>query len=159
MGNVVSIKKSTDDDLQILFVEACPEVPVAVHDKVRLAANNALGGGAAVVYQPSFKTVCVIVAGACLLGALLVKGVTTRWNNAVDSAALHTVQTESLEQEVMMGAALPASAASADSASSWRRSKIAWAEYIAQLERDPFYQHVQQEKMRFEARYQSQATE
>ena len=49
-----------------------------------------------------------------------------------------------------MGAALPADNSSVKS---WRRSRGAWAEYIARLERDPFYQYVQQEKMRFEARY------
>ncbi len=152
MGDVVSIRKSADDDLLCLFSSACPVVPETLDNKVQLAANRALGSPAT-VHQPSFKTVCVIVAGACLLGAGLVKGFTTRWNSAVDSASSYPVQAEILNNEAVLGAALPASAATADSERSWHRSKDAWAEYIARLERDPFYQHVQQEKMRFEARY------
>ena len=44
MGDVVSIRKSTDDDLHALFVKACPVVPDAVSEKVRLAAGHSLGG-------------------------------------------------------------------------------------------------------------------
>lgn len=150
MGDIVSIKRSSDEDLQELFVMACPEVPSTVNEKVKQAADNSLGGRADTDYQPSFKTVCFIVAGACLLGAVLVKGFTTRWNNAVETAAMYNVQSDSLNNEAVLGAAMPASAASEQS---WRRTKGAWAEYIARLERDPFYQHVQQEKIRFEARY------
>lgn len=153
MGDVVSIKRSTDDDLHALFKEACPEVPEAVNNKVQSAASHSLGIRSTVVYQPSFKTVCFIVAGACLLGAGLVKGFTTRWNSAVDSAAMYSAQAESLNRELVMGAALPDTASGEQS---WHRAKGAWAEYIARLERDPFYQYVQQEKMRFEARYPSE---
>ncbi len=156
MGDVVSIKKSLDDDLHELFVQACPEVPSFVNEKVQNAVNHSLGGGVASNYQPSFRTVCFIVAGACLLGAGLVKGFTARWSDAVDSAAMYTAQSESLNKEAVLGAAMPGTASeTGDSAQSWRRSKGAWAEYIARLERDPFYQHVQQEKLRFQARYPS----
>lgn len=150
MGEVVSLKRSTDDDLQELFLKACPEVPAEVDDKVQLAATRALGGD--VVYQPRVKTVFLMIAAACFLGAAIVKGVTTRWSNAVDSAAQYSVQANTLNQEAMLGAALPASAGGEQS---FRRSKGAWAEYIARLERDPFYQYVQQEKLRFEAQYPS----
>lgn len=166
MGDVVSIKKSTDDDLHALFSKACPMVPQPVSEKVRLAADHSLGGGASVASQLSFKTVCVIVIGASLLGAGVVKGFTARWNKAVDSALMHTVQAQTLDQEAELGAALPASTLPADMQpadiqreQSWHRTKAAWAEYIARLESDPFYQYVQQEKERFKARYQNGALE
>ncbi len=160
MGDVVSIRKSTDDDLHALFVKACPVVPDAVSEKVRLAAGHSLGGRTSGANPLSFKTVCVIVIGACLLGAGLVKGFTTRWNQAVDSANSYTVQAEILHQEARLGAALPANTqAELQGEQSWHRTKAAWAEYIARLERDPFYQYVQQEKKRFKARYQTGSLE
>ena len=164
MGDVVSIRKSTDDDLHDLFVKACPIVPDAVSEKVRLAADQSLGGRTSVASPLSFKTVCVIVIGACLLGAGVVKGFTARWNQAVDSANAYTAQAEILHQEARLGAALPANTqadiqANVQREQSWHRTKAAWAEYIARLERDPFYQYVQQEKKRFEARYQTGSPE
>lgn len=153
MGDVVSIKKSSDDDLLSLFTSVCPVVSEGVDDRVQQAACLALGRSET-GYQPSFKAVCIIVAGACLLGAALVKGFTTSWNTAVSSSVAYQAQVELLNTEAMLGAALPASAGSERS---WHRSKDAWAEYIAKLERDPFYQHVQQEKMRFDAQYPSSA--
>ena len=150
MGEVISIRRSTDDDLYALFNESCPAVPDAVDEKVHFAATRALGGNLDHPSQPSFKTVCIVVAGACLIGVALVRGVTDRWNNAVDSAAKYSVQASSLNEEAVLGAALPMDNSSEKS---WRRSRGAWAEYIARLERDPFYQHVRQEKLRFEARY------
>jgi len=150
MGDVISIKRAGDDDLSALFLNACPEVPASVDEKVQLAATRALSGGHAPVSGPSFKLVCIAVVGACLIGLALVKGVTTRWNNAVDSAAVYSAQSNTLNTEAVIGAALPASTTSENS---WRRSRGAWAEYIARLERDPFYQYVQREKMQFEARF------
>ena len=150
MGEVISIRRSSDDDLYELFSQACPEVPDAVDEKIQLAAVQALSGSQGRYYQPSFKTVCLVVVSACLVGAALVRGVTNRWNVAVDSAGMYSVQSNNLNSEAIMGAALPADNSSVKS---WRRSRGAWAEYIARLERDPFYQYVQQEKMRFEARY------
>ena len=150
MGEVVSIRRSTDDDLLELFSQACPEVPAAVDEKIQLAATRALGVRESHAFQPSFKTVCLVVACACLIGVALVRGVTERWNSAVDSAAIYSVQSHTLNKEPVTGAALP-SAESGEK--SWHRSRGAWAEYIARLERDPFYQYVKQEKMRFEARY------
>ncbi len=160
MGEVISIRRSTDDDLYTLFSQTCPEVPAEVDEKVQLAASRALGGNQVQSSQPSFKTVCLVVAGACLIGITLVRGVTDRWNNAVDSAARYSVQSSNLNKEAVLGAALPLDNGPPDNSSlvnnsenSWRRSRGAWAEYIARLERDPFYQYVLQEKMRFEAQY------
>ncbi len=150
MGEVISIRRSTDDDLYTLFSDTCPEVPDAVDEKVHLAATRALGGSVDNPSQPSFKTVCLVVVGACLIGVALVRGVTDRWNIAVDSAAKYSVQASSLNKEAVLSAALPLDNSSEKS---WRRSRDAWAEYIARLERDPFYQHVRQEKLHFEARY------
>ena len=152
MGEVISIKRSTDDDLYALFNEACPEVPAAIDEKIQHAAIRAIGGSHEHSAQLSFKTVCLVVAGACLIGVALVRGVSDRWNHAVDSAAMYSVQSNNLNNELVLGAALPPESSGEKS---WRRSRGAWAEYVARLERDPFYQYVQQEKMRFEARYPS----
>ena len=67
MGEVISIKRSTDDDLYALFNEACPEVPAALDEKIQYAAIRAIGGSHEHSAQLSFKTVCLVVAGACVI--------------------------------------------------------------------------------------------
>ncbi len=156
MDNVVSIKSSIDEDLQRLFNDACPSIPDEVSDKVQLAVKHAQGSTSSGAFRSHYKLVCCFVVGACVFGAALVNGFSDRWNRAVASAAVYTVQAESVTEEAVLGAALPESV---DGIQSWQRSKGAWAEYIARLERDPFYQYVVQEKTRFEARYPNEPAE
>lgn len=179
MGDIVNIKRSGDDDLFELFQQSCTEVPTDVDEKVQLAASRAIGNTHSTGYPPSLKTLCVLIAGVCLLGVALVRGVTTRWNSAVDSAAMYSVQAQKQNSTIdlqagilnnsdsqstlKLGAAMPQNAyptsgKNTGSENSWRRSKGAWAEYISRLERDPFYQYVQQEKKRFTAQYPDAAT-
>jgi len=43
MGDVVNIRRSTDDDLLVEFTKACPAIPAAVDTSVLNAADRALG--------------------------------------------------------------------------------------------------------------------
>lgn len=145
MGEVINFKRSKDDDLLDQFQSVCPLVPPELDDVVQNTATQALGN-----YQPkksstSFKTVCLVVAAASVLGVSIVRGVTTRWNNAVEAVASYQPS-----EPLQMGAALPSDAGSADS---WRRTRTEWAEYIRHLESDPFYQYVLEEKRRFKEQF------
>jgi len=159
VGEVVSIRRSKDDDLLAQFEERCPDVPVELSASVHAAAEQALGYGKAGGYEPSFKTVCVTVALASFVGLLAGRGLTSRWNQAVDATAsinsstLIEADAESRNNEPEMAAAFPVQQSNQDS---WRRSKVAWAEYITRLEKDPFYQHVIEEKRRFEMQFPSE---
>jgi len=147
MGEIVRFKRSVDDDLSAHFLEACSSVPEELNLKMRDAAMRALGTSASAHSRPSFKVVCLVVIAACLIGTMLARGVTSRWNNAVDS---------SVASQITMPDAEPQFAAAHPTRSdvdSWRRTRGAWAEYISRLESDPYYQYVVQEKRRFEARY------
>jgi len=145
MANVVNIKRSTDSDLLEQFQLACPDVPANLNDIIGSAATRALGHTRVDKSGLSIKTVCLFVAGACVLGATIVHGVTTRWQNAVESVASRTPENTALQ----IAAALPDSG----SAESWRRSQSAWAAYIQHLENDAFYQYVLEEKRRYQQRF------
>ena len=167
MGDIVSIKRSNDDDLFVHFESACPKVPADVDDIIRQSAARALGGDQASPYKPSFRNVFLVVGGVCGIAMMLSYGVTTRWNNAVDSAARKAASpviaravsdelasgAEASGVETAVAAQLSAALPSSGSANSWQRTRGAWAEYITRLESDPYYQYVLQEKRRFESRY------
>jgi len=146
MGEVISIKRSTDDDLLEQFKTACPEVPAQLNEIIGNAATSALGERPADKPGLSYKTVCLVVVGACMLGTIIVRGVSTRWHNAVNSVAVYTEPVESLQ----VGAALPMEQSSEQS---WRRTQSEWAAYIQHLESDPFYQYVLEEKRRYQQSY------
>jgi len=80
------------------------------------------------------------------LKTIIVRGVSTRWHNAVNSVAVYTEPVESLQ----VGAALPMEQSSEQS---WRRTQSEWAAYIQHLESDPFYQYVLEEKRRYQQSY------
>ncbi len=167
MGEVVSIKRSNDDDLFVHFESACPKVPADADDIIRQSAARALGGDQASTYKPSFRHFFLVVGGVCGIGMMLSYGVTTRWNNAVDSAARKSTPSaiasatsvkpmpvaEAPGIETKVGAQLAAALPSVSGADSWQRTRGAWAEYITRLESDPYYQYVEEEKRRFESRY------
>lgn len=146
MGEVINIKRSKDDDLLDRFQSACPQVPAELDEVVRNAATSALGEYRPPKSSASFKTVCLVVAAACLIGVSIVRGVTSRWDKAVESVAAYPQTME----PVQMGAALPAERNDADS---WRRTRSEWEAYILHLESDPFYQYVLEEKRRFNQQY------
>ena len=145
MGEIISIKRSKDDDLLDQFQSVCPQVPAELDEAVRNTATRALGEYQTPKNKTSFKTVCVVVAAVSIIGVSIVRGVTTRWNNAVEAVAAYPQFAEPA-----MGAAHSAGSGSADS---WRRTRSEWAAYIQHLESDPFYQHVLEEKRRFKQRY------
>jgi len=163
MGDVVSIRRSTDDDLLAEFSNACPAIPEVVDASVLNAASRALG----TVRTPhregssSFKRGFLLVASIAVVSVAVARGFAWRWDAAVDSASQSEVatltefSTEPASAEPPIAAAQDAKAYDpiADRQSSWQRSRGAWAEYIARLERDPFYQHVLEEKRKFAEQY------
>lgn len=159
MGDVISIKRSTDDDLFSHFEAACPQVPPAVENSIRLSANRAIGGEQRIDQLPSFKYFFVAIAGLCVIGMLLANGVTSRWKNAVQAAAVYSEPNDletlaTASSEPGLAAAIAAELPSSDG--SFIRARGAWAEYISRLERDPYYQYVLAEKRRFAAQYPEQ---
>jgi len=146
MGEVISIKRSTDNDLLDQFLLACPEVPAQLNDTIGNAASQALGTHQITKQGLSFKTVCLVVAAACMLGVFIVRGISTRWHDAVNSVASYSQPVEPLQ----ISAALPGEQSSARS---WRRTQSEWAAYIQHLESDPFYQYVLEEKRRYQQSY------
>jgi len=172
MGDVVNIRRSTDDDLLAEFSKACPAIPAAVDTSVLNAASRTLGVPRTQRSRraTSFKRGFLLVASVAVVSIAVARGFAWRWDAAVDSASRHEVATltefsqdtatrASAEatpySEPTMAAAQDASAYDliADRQSSWQRSRGAWAEYIARLERDPFYQHVLEEKRKFAEQY------
>ena len=150
MGEVVSIRRTTDDDLFDFFNASCPKVPVELDEKVKRSAGRAVQGQEIVnVGRPSFRTACLLVASVSLIGLMLVRGVSVRWNDAVESAASYANSTSSTANQPQLAAAQPVSS----TVDSWRRNKSAWAAYIETLESDPFYQHVLSERRKFKERY------
>ncbi len=166
MGEVISIGRSNDDDLFGHFEKACPKVPTDIDETISQSAARALGGETE-SYKPSFRNVCLGVAGVCCVGILLAHNFTKRWNTAVDTAAMSTVTTDfaisnkvaqklPAQAEGLQPAQLAAAIPAVDSDKSWHRTRAAWVEYITRLESDPFYQYVEREKRRFKARYPDQ---
>ena len=150
MGEVVSIRRTTDDDLFDFFNASCPSVPVELDEKIRHSASRAVQGQEIVnVGRPSFRTACLLIASVSLVGIILVRGVSARWNDAVESAASYSSSANNVVNSPELAAAQPVIAAT----DSWRRSRSAWAEYIEKLESDPFYQYVLSERRRFKAQY------
>ena len=81
-----------------------------------------------------------------MLGVFIVRGISTRWHDAVNSVASYSQPVEPLQ----ISAALPGEQSSARS---WRRTQSEWAAYIQHLESDPFYQYVLEEKRRYQQSY------
>ncbi len=176
MGEVISITRSTDDDLRVSFLSACPEVPMELNDTIHGAASHALGTTRSRVAPVglSFKTVCLAVAGSCLVGVVVLRDIAPGWNDKVEVtrdlatpqmaaavASLDFNPSDSMEGESTAFATAGSETQGSGtlvrdtSQESWQRSQSAWAAYIARLESDPYYQYVVQEKRRFEARHPS----
>jgi len=177
MGDVVNIRRSTDDDLLAEFSKACPAIPIDVDTSVLNAAERALGTSRSRRDNgsPSFKRGFLLVAGVAIVSIAVARGFAWRWDAAVDSASRNEVATftefsqdtapasteaspalepgQSSEPKIAAARNTSAQDPLADRQSSWQRSRGAWAEYIARLERDPFYQHVLEEKRKFAEQY------
>jgi len=102
------------------------------------------------------------VASVAVVSIAVARGFALRWDAAVDSASRNEVAAlTEFSQDTATPSSEPKMAAAQDEAlepiagsqSSWQRSRGAWAEYIARLERDPFYQHVLEEKRKFAEHY------